>query len=784
MMLTKHLASFIVLPSFILSASAAPSHDLPILNRRDDANATSSSDNSTTLEPIIPPEVDPKDFSVFTLDKQVTLAWAGTPDSEPGSKRMRKRDNAIFSQANFTFRYPVIPLDHSVFVSSVSCTKGALSGVISNAAAYNYAKAQWKGAGKIIFITSVDGCGEDHANDLFLSQSITFNDTTKAFTAKGSTTEYADVYERFKLDFGKIGTLNVRRAIDKRAMFEPHMLEKRLSKTWSYEWSQYLNNEDILGTDEDAPWENAAKLIEWGSEGGEEDDSYSKGEVADPNGHHKRWDNATVAERDLSYGLILYCVECGFGGKASLTGTIEASIFSGMETAQIQFNAQFKAGLNLGLKAFVTYEKEWTYPVAEFSPWNFGIPLLCTVGPYIGLDVQAGMTIEATGTLLIGASVEWENIDILIDLLDSSNSHSNGLTPVFTHRTEATGELKMEASLGLPASVGAKLNVLSGLWEAKGGVVDTPSVVLEGSFEVSATVTDDGEIVTDVDGDCYGIAWNIHFENTLEAFITLGSDTNKFPLIDPLESDPIAEGCIGYVNDGTGDDGSDNEGGMSGTGMDCGGSGLFADCVGSQPAPVFDPTSKKKTGKKADTKSTKQKGTTQGKSSSSDKKATSNKKPNTSTTSKKPTSTKTKKPTKTSSVITATTKNTKATQAANKKGSPAKASTTSKKTAAACTPSAVANTKTPPRSVCKRNVAKARVPSKSIIGTASSVKNVSHCAETCLKSTQCMSFGYGEDKTCQLYGKNLKSLGVTSGKGTQASLFYDRKCYAFSECPK
>ncbi|KAH7151622.1 hypothetical protein DER46DRAFT_629357 [Fusarium sp. MPI-SDFR-AT-0072] len=634
MMLTKHLISFIVFPFFILRVSAAPSHDLPILNRRDDANATSTSDNSTTLEPIIPPEVDPKDFSVFALDKQVTLAWAGTPDSEPGSKRMRKRDNAIFSQANFTFRYPFIPLDHSIFVSSISWTKGALSGMISNSAAYNYAKTQWKGAGKIIFITSVDGCGEDHANDLFLSQSITFNDTTKTFTAKGSTTEYADVYERFKLDFGKIGTLN---------MFESHVLEKRVSKTWSYECSQYLNNEEILGTDEDSPWENAAKLIEWGYEGGEEDDSYAKGEVADPNGHHKRWENATLAERDFSYGLILYCVECGFGG--------------GIKSAQIQFNAQFKAGLNLGLKAFVEYEKEWTYPVAEFSPCNFGIPLLCTVGPFIGPDVQAGMTIEATGNLLIGASVEWQNIDILIYLLDSSHSHSNGLTPALTHRTEATGELKMEASLGLPASVGVKLNVLAGLWSAKGGGVDMPSVVLEGSVEVSATVTDDGEILADFDGDCYGIAWNIHFENSLGAFVTIGKSTTTIPLIDPLKSDPIAQGCIGYVNDGTGYDGSNDQGGMAGTGMDCGGSGLFADCVGSQPAPVFDPTTKKNTDKKADTKSTNQKGTAQSKSSSSDKKATLNKKPKTSTTSKKPTNTKTKKPTKTSSAITATTKN-------------------------------------------------------------------------------------------------------------------------------
>ncbi|EWY82031.1 hypothetical protein FOYG_14154 [Fusarium oxysporum NRRL 32931] len=306
----------------------------------------------------------------------------------------------------------------------------------------------------------------------------------------------------------------------------------------------------------------------------------------------------------------------------------------------------------------------------------------------------------------------------------------------------------MEVSLGLLASVGVELKLLSELWEAKGGVVNTPSVVLEGSFEMGATVTDDGETLADIDGDCYGIAWNIHFENSLDAFVTIGKNTTTIPPIDPLKSDPIAQGCIGYVNDGTCDDGSDDEGGMSGTGMNCSGSSLFADCVGSQPAPVFDPTSEKKTGKKPDTKSTKQNGTAQSKSSSSG----------------------------TSSVLTATTKNTKATQAANKKVNPAKAFITSKKASPACNPAAIANIKTPPRSVCKRNVAKARVPSKSIIDIASSVKSVNTCTEICLKSKKCMSFGYGEDKTCQVYRKNFKSLGVTFGRGKQSSLFYDRKC--------
>lgn len=218
MALLQSIKPFLLIFLFVLNTYAAPGTDIPRFDRRDDAGTTSLGENTTALEPVVPPEVNPKDFSIFELDTQVTLAWAGTPSSEPGTKRMRKRDDGVFSQANFTFKHPVVPLDHSKFVSTVTCTKGALTGVITNAAAYNYAKSQWKGNKKIIFITSADGCGEDHANDLFLAQSITFADDTKTFTAKGTTTEYKEVYERFSLTWGPLGTLNVRRALDKRAV--------------------------------------------------------------------------------------------------------------------------------------------------------------------------------------------------------------------------------------------------------------------------------------------------------------------------------------------------------------------------------------------------------------------------------------------------------------------------------------------------------------------------------------------------------------------------------------
>ncbi|WXC50415.1 hypothetical protein QX201_010074 [Fusarium graminearum] len=776
MALPQSIKPFLFLFLFAFNTYAAPGTGLPYLGRRDDANTTTLGENTTALEPVVPPEVDPKDFSIFELDTHVMLAWAGSPGSEPGTKRMRKRDDGIFSQANFTFQYPVVPLDHSKFVSTVTCTKGALTGVISNNAAYNYAKSQWKGSKKIIFITSADGCGEDHANDLFLAKSVTFSDDAKTFVAKGVTTEYADVFERFTLNWGPLGTLNVRRALDKRAMFEPHDLDKRGTKTYNLNWNRYLHDPDpdsgFPGPDPDAPWPNAARITSWESEDGEADDSYTKGEVADPNGHHKRWDNSSLAERDLSYGLILYCVECGFSGSAVLTGTVEASLLSGIEVAEVGFQAQFKAGLHLGMKAFVKYEKEWSHPFVDITIGSFGIWKLFEIGPYIGVDIAAGVSIEATGTLLIGASVEWENIDILVDLLDDSRSHSNGLTPVFKPRAEATGQLKLEASLGLPISVGVKLGIIFDHWTVKGGVMDTPSVVLEGSFEANAALDDNGDISASIEGDCYGIAWNIHFENTLDAFYRWGDDEPvKFPLLEPLESDPIAQGCIGYVNDGTGggSSGSDDVG-MTGNGISGSGSGLFSSRPGSKPVPAIDPTSTKKTKPKSNTKSTKQKATTQNtKSKSSGKKTSTSKK--TGKTNSKPTTNKKPQTSKNKKVKATTTATNKATAVA-------------KKVSPACTPSAISNSKPPPRTTCNKSVTPARAPKTSVISTTMSVKSVGACAETCLKNTQCMSFGYNKDKSCLLYSKVLKSLGILPGKGETTSLLNDRNCYMYSQCSK
>jgi hypothetical protein len=204
------------------SSSAAPhffSNDLPRLDSRQESS--SSVNASSILEPVVPPEVIEDDLSTLLLATDVSLTWAGsagtdaeTSSNGTSSKRMLKRDGAVFTRGEFKFRYPSVPLDHSAFVSGVSCTGNTLTGTLTSKA-YTFAKKQWTGVGDIVYVTSVDGCGLTAANDYFHATSITFSDSAKTFTATGSSAEIKDVASHMNLKWGDVGTTTVKRAADK-----------------------------------------------------------------------------------------------------------------------------------------------------------------------------------------------------------------------------------------------------------------------------------------------------------------------------------------------------------------------------------------------------------------------------------------------------------------------------------------------------------------------------------------------------------------------------------------
>jgi hypothetical protein len=197
---------------FGASSIAAPHAGKPRVDRRDDPIGSGVEGPTTNLEPVVPPEVDQDALSILALDTHVDLAWAGTP-ADTGTKRMLKRAGAVLAQAALTFAYPTVPLDHSSFVSGVSCSGNTLTGTLTSTA-YAYAKKQWSGAADILFVTSVDGCGPKDANDLFHATKIAFSDSGNIFSATGSSAVYKNVATRMNLRWGEVGSHKLKRAID------------------------------------------------------------------------------------------------------------------------------------------------------------------------------------------------------------------------------------------------------------------------------------------------------------------------------------------------------------------------------------------------------------------------------------------------------------------------------------------------------------------------------------------------------------------------------------------
>lgn len=604
-------------------------------------------------------------------------------------------------------------------------------------------------------------------------------------------------------------------------MFEPHPLNKRGRASIDLHWGAWLHSDSYLGTDHEAPWPFAAKLAEWGKTGGEEDDSWSKGEVADPDGHHKRWLNETSltargleqrAAGELTYGLKLFCVECGFGGRATIWGEVDVDFsiippFFELSTVQVGLDVGMRAGLNIGLQAFVKYEKEWEKELGRIYLQNWGIPGIIDFGPFVSVSVSAKAGIEASGQLLLGAHVDWDGFAFTLDLLHPSQSHAESVEPSFGHNASAKGELKVSAGLGLPVMIGAGLRLAGGLWKAEAGVVDTPGVVLEGKFEISAEINDAGEIVPDVNDGCYGIAWNVHFENELDAVLRItGLDDYSKALVRPQESEPIAKGCIGYSKDGNedspGPQGSGSSTGTTGNGLNSGGNGLAGGFPGSSSGKKSTTVSSAKASPtvlapavmrllaatpstmltvQATSKSTSTSGFVQaqanaGKGSSTT--SSSSAKPSSMTTSilapANAAKTTTRPATTTSKSSTTTTT------------SRISIATSAKSTCTAST-TVITNTAAPtatPASVsCKTVVNTANVSTAAIQGTASTVASADLCAASCLRNAKCLSFSYSSKNVCQLYSKAYKNLGVTTKSGSPNLTFWDRICYVYNSCP-
>ncbi|KAK5170994.1 uncharacterized protein LTR77_004138 [Saxophila tyrrhenica] len=549
----SNLASVFVCLSLIPQLALAVPH---YEKRQASASATVDTAAGPTLEPVLPPQQDTSDLNIINPDKAVQLAYAGV-STGPLTKR---DDSVILVEFDFTFKYPTVALDHSDYITSVSCSSdGELTAQINDADAYALAKESWGPLGDLILITAVEACGGDAQNDLFLATAVDFDDSDNSFTASGSHVTFHDALRTMDVKWGNAPSDTLTKRFAHQRRDEP---DETATATLDI---GYMISEQVSAA-EDAPWPGAVLLASWGLDDKEEGES-KKRDLASTTELAVRGED----EGGFDAGLNIYCVDCGVKGSIIVTGMLSWGFFDGITLAQVRMSGNMYAGMYLGLEMFAVYKKEYEKNLIKKSlnPWT--VPGLIDFGPYVRLAVSAGIEIKAEGTLLIGASATWGNFEAFMDLISGeSSSSTSGFTPVIDRKAEAEVSLSAEATLGMPIGIGVGISILDLFTDSLSigcELTDTPGIKAEASYSFSVGKDEEEE----EEDTCSGIDWSIKLENKL-GFSVIGAYNGYWDLIEPYESEPLADGCITFGDDdGNNDGGDDNDDGSDdGSGDDNG----------------------------------------------------------------------------------------------------------------------------------------------------------------------------------------------------------------------
>ena len=220
-----HLLSVFKMLFNIVSLAAGllllPQQSLAAVVKRQESTGTASAAApdvpSTTLEPVLPPNNDPEDFDILNPDPKLNLYYGGVP--EANIKKRADGDTAVLVNLDTVFLHPSVPLDYSSFISGISCSDdNTLTGILSTEAAYDFVKNAWDGLSNLLLITAADSCGADSQNDVFLANSISFDDDDLSFTATGAEHAFRDVAEKSDITWGNVTPKKLRKRAYKRGV--------------------------------------------------------------------------------------------------------------------------------------------------------------------------------------------------------------------------------------------------------------------------------------------------------------------------------------------------------------------------------------------------------------------------------------------------------------------------------------------------------------------------------------------------------------------------------------
>ena len=102
-------------------------------------------------------------------------------------------------------------------------------------------------------------------------------------------------------------------------------------------------------------------------------------------------------------GIDIWCVDCRFKGSFSASGSIQASLSSGVSKAQVVFSGDsIEGNIGIGVDAFAMYNTGSTKDLYVLPLGGWSIPGIVQLGPKLVLSAATDLTVEAMGQLYVG----------------------------------------------------------------------------------------------------------------------------------------------------------------------------------------------------------------------------------------------------------------------------------------------------------------------------------------------------------------------------------------------
>ena len=248
--------------------------------------------------------------------------------------------------------------------------------------------------------------------------------------------------------------------------------------------------------------------------------------------------------------LTAYCVDCGVSGTMKVSGKAAFHLTKGLQQGSIDLLGNLEAGVNLGVAAeYELSDKKSMRLLAAGIP-GLSVPPFITIGPMITVDAEAGFNLSATGTLLVGGTLQIANAHAVLDLKDPSNNQKPSWQPSLKPNFEIKGEISADLYIALPVGIAVGVDIASSKFVAEVAVQSAPSLHVNATYSASASL-ENGSLETSSGNDagtCKGISIGTNLQHSLYAqgrvkFFGKEKSSDKKKIIDDYKKD-LGSKCL------------------------------------------------------------------------------------------------------------------------------------------------------------------------------------------------------------------------------------------------